>query len=338
MIRDRLARAMAETLVNKVVMDIKSDPERGLRNIIDLALMVPRGKFSQNLFGIVQRILADEKSAYYTLVKKVAGNVDSENLKKFTFNIGYNSCTCGARYIRSNTNTLGFPIPWSISINMSFSDNSTGAIKKIISEGKSLGIYLYMIYGKNCIANSMSEIYRDNDECAFIIFADSDEISDINKLEGINNILISINGSDRKIMAQAADSLHRYSRFFACHRFYNDSNIDLLTSDKELESAEDFTNSFVFYLPEDNCSIDGCIKMKSCLRSLRDSQKYAYIPIDLRSDLPEIDDTICKNSYSIYFREDKRISISNGLILNKVYDISTCSLSDILKDMHLYVK
>lgn len=38
MARDRLARAMAETLINKVVIDIKSDPERGLRNIIDLHL------------------------------------------------------------------------------------------------------------------------------------------------------------------------------------------------------------------------------------------------------------------------------------------------------------
>lgn len=88
MARDRLARAMAETLINKVVIDIKSDPERGLRNIIDLALIVPRGKFSRNLFSIVQRILSDEDSAYYTLVKSVASDVDTEILKKFTFNIG----------------------------------------------------------------------------------------------------------------------------------------------------------------------------------------------------------------------------------------------------------
>ncbi len=31
--KERLARAMIEPLVNKAIRDIKTDPERGLRNI-----------------------------------------------------------------------------------------------------------------------------------------------------------------------------------------------------------------------------------------------------------------------------------------------------------------
>ncbi len=338
MARDRLARAMAETLINKIVIDIKSDPERGLRNIIDLALMVPRGKFSKNLFSIVQRILTDEESAYYTLVKNTISTVDTENLKKFTFNVGYNSCTYGARVIKKETELLGVPIPWSISISTRYFDGNTETIKKIISEGKELGVYIYLIYGKDCIENSMEEIYRENDDCAFILFMEAEEITDINKLDGINNILISISGNDCKSMAEAADCLHRYSRFFACHKFYDDNNMELLTTPQELESAEDFTNSFVFYIPYEECSDKTCSNMKERIRNLRDSQKYAYIPIDIRGDLPEIDDTICKNSYSLCFRKDKRVSLSNGHVSNKAYDITNCSLVDILKNLYMEYK
>lgn len=338
MARDRLARAMAETLINKVVIDIKSDPERGLRNIIDLALIVPRGKFSRNLFSIVQRILSDEDSAYYTLVKSVASDVDTEILKKFTFNIGYNSCAYGARLIKSNKKTMGLTAPWSIAINSAASENDADTIKKLISEGKDLGVYLYLIYGENCINNYMREIYRENEDCAFILFMDTNDLSDISKVEGINNLLISITNSDSKSLIEAADILHRYSKFFAFHIFYDDENIDRLLTPQELAAAEDFTNSFVFYIPKDGCSKEACLKMKSYLRNLRDTQKYAYIPIDLRGDLPEIDNTICEDSYSICFRKDGKVSTSKGDISSKKYDISQCSLAEIIKDLHSTLK
>ena len=41
MIKEKMVRAMLEPLVSKAIKDIKSDPERGLRNTVDLALNFP---------------------------------------------------------------------------------------------------------------------------------------------------------------------------------------------------------------------------------------------------------------------------------------------------------
>ena len=45
--------------------------------------------------------------------------------------------------------------------------------------------------------DSVMEVYRENNDCAFILFMDSKNVRDINKFDGINNVLISIAGDDR---------------------------------------------------------------------------------------------------------------------------------------------
>lgn len=335
MAKDRMARAMAETLINKVIRDLKNDPERGLRNIIDLMLMMPREKFSENLFVIIRRILSDENSAYYTLVKNVAADVDAENLKKFIFNVGFNCCTNGKKIIRKKSKELGFPVPWSIGIGSEYLKKYPDAVSKMVSEGKELGIYLYLIAGSECMEDSITEVYRDNPDCAFVLFMDAKDVKEINKLDGINNLLISVSGENRAALTEAVDTLHKYQRFFACHRYYNDENIAKLISDPELESASDFTNSFVFYIPDKKSSMTGCLSIKENLRRIRDSQKYAFIPIDIKGDISEIDNTIYEGSFSVFFKDDGRSLTSQGKRCDHSYDISKLHLTDIFKDLYM---
>lgn len=338
MAKDRMAHAMAETLIGKVVTDMKNDPERGLRNIIDLFLIMPREKFSENLFSLVQRMLSNEDSAYYTLVKKVASDVSSENLKRFAVNIAFNSCGKGAKMIRERSCELGFPIPWSISIGEDFLEKNNNAVKKIVTEGKELGTYLYLIFGPKCMDDSVMEVYRENNDCAFILFMDSKNIRDINKFDGINNVLISIAGDDRDSLAEAADVMHKYSRFFAYHRYYDDENMSCILDDSKMEAISDYTNSFVFFIPKESCSKNACLKTKEELRKIRDTQKYAYIPIDIKSDVSEIEETISEGSYSVFFIEDGKTLTSKGKKFAERYDVSNEYIGDYLKKMYLSLK
>lgn len=330
--KERLARAMIEPLVNKAIRDIKTDPERGLRNIIDLALNFPSGRFSKNLFQITQKMLSNENSAYYNLANKIAAEVDIENLKEFSMNIGYNSCTAGAKKLRAKESELVFPIPWSIAIYSSRADRWIEYVDGIISQGIEIGIYTYPIFGGMSFSEDMLDIYKKYSDCAFVLIVNSSEITDerITRLKGINNILISITGKNEQELKNAADILRINERFFAIHMYYGASNIDVLLKNETLKFYEEYTNSFVFYIPEIDCCNEACDEMKVKVRKIRDDQHYAFVLMDLRADLLQIDSIISGGAYSFGFRSDGTIVTANGIVDEVKIDIRENSLVDIL--------
>lgn len=311
MIKERMVRAMLEPLVNKAIKDIKNDPERALRNTVDLALNFPVGRFSKKLFQITQKMLTDEKSAYYNLVKKIAADVDVENLKDFTVNIGYNSCTAGAKRLREKEAEMGFAIPWSISLYSSRTPDWSEYIEKIINQGNNLGIFLYPVFG------GMAFDYKILDN-----------------IQGINNILISINGNEENLLTDAANMLCGYGRLFACHKYYSDENYAVLLENDFLKSLEKFTNSFVFYIPEIVCSTDAADEIKTKVIQIRDSQQYAFVLMDLKNDLYVIDGIISGGAYSIGFKSDGTLVTRDGIIDDKNCDIKSNSLVEILKALN----
>ena len=70
------------------------------RNLIDLGLQFSHGRFQTNLLKQAQKMLQDQQSAYYDLVKDLSATVDHDIIATFGVNLGYNSCTKGAVVIR----------------------------------------------------------------------------------------------------------------------------------------------------------------------------------------------------------------------------------------------
>lgn len=80
MASNTLQRTLIETFVRKALRDINDSPERNTRNLVDMALNFSKGRFQTRFFQSAQRLLSDERSAYYPLVRNVAQNVDHERL------------------------------------------------------------------------------------------------------------------------------------------------------------------------------------------------------------------------------------------------------------------
>ena len=57
-------RIMVNTIVKKAIHDLKSDPERTVRNLIDMALKFADSRFQQQFYSGAQSLLTNEKSAY----------------------------------------------------------------------------------------------------------------------------------------------------------------------------------------------------------------------------------------------------------------------------------
>ena len=173
MFKDRMARAMIEPLVNKVLHDLKNDPERSLRNVVDLILSFPNGRFSNNMFEMLQKMLTNENSAYYTLINKIVSYLDMENLKEFSINAGYNACTSGAKTIRELSRENNCCIPWILLIETDKQHSKQTA--DIIKQAKELGIYMFAVIDDD-VSEETAEIIRVNNECAFVLFTEASSV------------------------------------------------------------------------------------------------------------------------------------------------------------------
>jgi len=84
-----MARMLVETVVKKALKSIQDDPERGIRNLVDMGLQFSEGRFQKNFFTVAQTMLQNENSAYYSLVRnmvKLAGVPIREAVRMATAN------------------------------------------------------------------------------------------------------------------------------------------------------------------------------------------------------------------------------------------------------------
>jgi len=63
-------RIMVNTIVKKAIHDLKTDPERTVRNLVDMALKFADSRFQQQFYSGAQSLLTNENSGYYTLVRR----------------------------------------------------------------------------------------------------------------------------------------------------------------------------------------------------------------------------------------------------------------------------
>ena len=142
-----IARTLIQTVVRQKLNAIKSDPERSLRNLVDMGLSFAAGSEQKRFLQQAQHALQDENSAYYRIIYDLALHVDTEHLMGFGMNLGYNSLTAGARTIRRLESECGYDIPWCLTLAIDRKGYTAheSDYTNLIEQGKRLGIYTYLI-------------------------------------------------------------------------------------------------------------------------------------------------------------------------------------------------
>lgn len=144
-----VSRILVETVVKRTLRDMKEDPERSIRNLIDRALLVSEGRFQKRFFQTAQRMLHNERSAYYPLVRSLVENVEHARLLGFGMNVGYNSCTVCAKKIRALEGAEGFNIPWSLylEIHADRFHKNRAALRLAVGRGQGAG-HLHLVFSR----------------------------------------------------------------------------------------------------------------------------------------------------------------------------------------------
>lgn len=315
-----MIRSLTEAYMRKKIKELKDDPERGVRNLIDLALNLSTGRFQKNFFTIAQTMLQNPQSSYYKLIQDVISRSDEERLVTFGINVGYNSLTFGARYIREDETAGGFNIPWSISLCTSETTckKMESSYYSLIEQGINLGIYSWIFYAKSGV-EQLLPLIKAYPDCAFLLILSTGEVTEefLDGSDPLHNLMLCVryDTGSSDVCAKMRKRKMLYSFCIAYHpqsttvpQFHN-----LLSGINELHPV------FTIFMPDSPVKERAAFVYDQIL-TLRKSQQYATIPLELYYDLQLIDRIISNDECVLSFDE-------NGTIL-KEYSTSSIDHMD----------
>lgn len=323
---------LIETTVRNAIRQIKDDPERNIRNIVDMALNFSNGRFQKHFLLAAQNILKNENSSYYKLIPDLINNVDEERLITFGMNVGYNSCTIGAKKIREIETSDLYNVPWTVSLEINGDQyiSLPYAYHSLIEQGKKLGIYTWSLYSLGQLTYIL-ELADAFPECAFPIFCSAEEITPdvLDDASHINNIMFVIRHSDH--IDDVCKLLRSKKILYSISYSYSENELSDLDIDSILCDTGSLHSIFTIFIEKNNCFTETTHNVYQSILQTRLTQKYHSIPFDMIQDNLFIDSIISDQACSICFTKDGFCYSYNNRILHQKYNLFDYSLPDILK-------
>ena len=169
--QEAFRRRLVEMVVERGIREIREDPRRSIRKLVDLGREMAPGQFQQRFLRIAQEMLERDDSPYYQMVQQAVSSVDAERLKTFGVNLGWGSLSVGARRIRAYEAAHGHNVPWSLTLHMAGGGPEAPDYPALLREGTAPGIYTYFLFpeGEAAVAPALALAAREP-ECDFFLF------------------------------------------------------------------------------------------------------------------------------------------------------------------------
>ncbi len=324
-----MTRILIETTIKNAIKQIKDDPERSIRNVVDMALNFTNGRFQKHLLTSAQTMLKNENSCYYKLIPDMVFNVDEKRIITFGMNIGYNSCTIGAKKIREIEAAEQYNIPWAISLDISGNKyiTHTSAYHSLIEQGMHMGVYTWNIHSHGELHHilELAEIFP---ECAFPIFCSSEEISPaiLDDVNDTNNVMFVIQYSEH--LEPVCELLRSRKILFSVS--FSEQDMSCNDIENILSDTENMHSAFTIFMGNTECPLERRSNFYQYIQQTRMEQKYRTIPFDMIQDNLFIDSIISDEACSIGFTQNGDCYSLNDHTVHKNYNFFDCKLSEIL--------
>lgn len=305
-----VSRILIETTVRQTLKGIQEDPERSIRNLVDMALQFSEGRFQNRFFETAHTLLENEKSAYYGLIHDAVSHIETEHIVRLGMNIGYNSCTWGARRIRSNEKQLGFNIPWAVFLQMEDASSNWDLSRYhwVIQQGEALGIYSWMIFAPHDPL-AILPFAAAHPDSAFFLFCEPQAVTPdfAAQFLSVYNVMPVIH-LDKN--TQAACSLLRNARIpYSVSCIYSAENIKAITNGELFAAVQNLHPLFTVLIPRSDCQHDTQRAAYQAAIDARNRQQFQTIPWELYGDTQSLDAIISDDSCCALFDKDGNLHL-----------------------------
>ena len=322
-------RILVTTIVKNAIHNLKKDPDRTTRNLIDMASRFADSRFQQQFYRQIQSMLQNESSAYYNLIRDSISRINEDTLLTFGMNLGYNGLYLGGNKIRNREKELGYGIPWTISLTI-----QDGRVfdphHKIIQQGEDMGIHSWYLFSDHAIHECIS-IACKHPESAFTIFCDTHEISGaiLDIASECRNIALVIPFTkDTDIMCEL---LRLSGILYGIYFSYQESDFPAIASGELLEEMQQLYPVMCMFKPKFLCQTELRRQVYDWIVKTRMDQKHQTIPFDLYEDIKMVDSVISDGPIWVGFDEYGQLNTDNGVDRTYVLNIFVNDLPEILK-------
>lgn len=296
-----MSRILIETVVKATLKDLKEDPERSIRKLVDMALHFSGNQFQQDFFRVAQTMLKNEDSPYYALARDLISYADADRLLQFGMALGYNSCTCGARQIRESEQHLGHNIPWTILFQL-----DQGAPERLaqydaaISQGEGLGVYTWMLFAPEAPENTL-DLVRDHPDSAFFLFCAPGALSPrlVDGVSDLKNLMPVLRYQEEH--AEEYPRLRALGIPYCVYCPYGPDDAAAIRGGDLFVAAQQTGAVFTVLVPRPDCPEEARLQVRQAVERARNEQLYQTIPWELEGDDRRIDRIISGDACTVCF-------------------------------------
>ncbi|MCE5256714.1 MAG: radical SAM protein [Spirochaetaceae bacterium] len=273
--------SVASSVVKQELRRIREDPAKRLPELVNWAHSLDKSGKNEGMFRTLDQVAKDPSNNWNIMINTILKNVHPSIQEKFVSNFAVNSAFISAPKREKIMKREGCNIPWAILMDPTASCNlhCTGCwaadyrktsnldyatLDRIITEGRQLGIYMYIYSGGEPLVRS-EDIFRlaeHHKDCMFLSFTNATMVDEHFAEEScrLGNILlaISIEGYEKETdMRRGAgtyqkvlDAMHILKShgvpfgFSTCYHHYN---ADIVGSDEWLDFMVEQGSYFGWY-------------------------------------------------------------------------------------------
>ena len=301
-------RIMVNTIVKKAIHDLKTDPDRTVRNLVDMALKFADSRFQQEFYSGAQSLLTNEKSGYYSLVEDTFAQVNEENLLTFGMNVGYNGLYQGSKKIRSLDKHC---VPWTISLSIT-EGKLYDQHHQTIDQGENMGIHCWHLFSNHGIYECMT-LAQHHPDSAFVIFCNSNEIgwNVLDYADDIRNIAIIVPfDKDADVVC---DMLRVSGVLYGLYYTYSQKDLECIESGELMHEMEQLYPAFSVLKPQFPCQNTLRDRIYQWVVKARMEQEFKTIPWEMYGDMLLVDSVISEQPHWIGFDEYGQLNTDQGV-------------------------
>jgi len=326
-----MSRILIETVVRSALKNLKEDPERSTRNLVDMAVHFSDNQFKHDFFQVIQTALKNENSPYYGLVHDLISYADAEHLLCFGMNLGYNSCTFGAQLIRQNEKQLHHNIPWTVLFQMdSRSQEHLVKYDAAVTDGEKLGIFTWMLFTP-AVSHQALELIQKHPDSAFLLFCEPEDITDdfLDSVSELKNVMLvpRYQEGQEDIYSKIRTLGLPYSAYFP----YSQDDMEAIQNGDLFTSIQQVHPVFAVLLPRPDCPEQCRTLTHQAVEKSRSEPLFQMIPWELKRDNQMIDEVISDDACTVCFGPEGRLLDWDGSPIHPDLCLFENGLNEVLR-------
>ena len=199
--------------IDAALKHLNKDREKGLLQIVDLAEKFMGDNFRKEAYDGARKMIQDPDNKWMHYVNRLLDETDPHVAKMTALNLGYQAAFVGTKTIRKMREVHNCNIPWLILMDPTSACNlrCTGCwaaeyghklnltfdeLDNIVTQGKELGIYFYMMTGGEPLVrkDDIIKLCEKHNECAFHCYTNGTLVDQAfcDEMKRVGNLSLSI--------------------------------------------------------------------------------------------------------------------------------------------------